>query len=680
MSDQNIRALAASLLKHYVAEKGSSISSKLNELIDNSKLDRPEPKVIPLITAEERRLLNLLGGAYANIHEGKTVYLIGQGCGGDGDGGGGDGGGGGDDGDDGDDAAAADAAPTATNTDTSTNTDALANAVNAAPSLGQSVDQAALDAVDVNTQDPNADMMDMAAKSDARASDLPAGTISANATDFASNMAFNSTPAANQSANLGNVYGSNVTDVSNFAGPTDLGAFGQNASMSTSGPLGNASYSDFSQAASPNTSAQSSNFDLSGFVGPNGEQVAQATDLTGPNTTSTGWTSNATTELGALQDALNAINSDPNVAAEFSAKGITASSIQNAINSYSNPTTTTPTSFVDVPVSVSTPSSNTSGGSSGSGSGSSSSSSILSNPVQYLTDKAVNALNNPGTTATNVAVGMIPGVGIANTLSGLLGGPTVGGTLSQILNGTIGSPTTSESVSGAGISGGDGGSNQLPPTQLTALPNSTAVTTAPASASPLSSVSTPTTTPTTTTTSSASPLTQLAWNYNGLPSNLNTYGQGPEYTFFTGNSVPAPTTAQITSPLGGVTAAARGGFIEPMKFAQGGAVYQPSVPQPHGYPIGYNFPNMAYTDGAGPVGQVAAQPGMSPGEAVGMDGLLSSPQAPSPAASAPNLSQNGPNVKIQNQNGVPAPSPIAQNPNVSADLGLSPLSMLNRNQ
>ena len=94
MNDNDLRALAAKLLKHYVADQNPVAEA----LVAQIPLNRLPAKVIPLITAEQRTLLDMLGGQWADIHEGKNVALIAQGCGGGdggGDGGGGGGGGGG---------------------------------------------------------------------------------------------------------------------------------------------------------------------------------------------------------------------------------------------------------------------------------------------------------------------------------------------------------------------------------------------------------------------------------------------------------------------------------------------------------------------------------------------------------------------------------------------------------
>jgi len=92
MNDNDLRALAAKLLKHYVADQNPVAEA----LVAQIPLNRMPAKVIPLITAEQRALLDMLGGSWAGVHEGKSVALIAQGCGGCGDCGDGDDAGGGD--------------------------------------------------------------------------------------------------------------------------------------------------------------------------------------------------------------------------------------------------------------------------------------------------------------------------------------------------------------------------------------------------------------------------------------------------------------------------------------------------------------------------------------------------------------------------------------------------------
>ena len=78
MNDNDLRALAAKLLKHYVADQNPVAEA----LVAQIPLDRMPAKVIPLITAEQRALLDMLGGSWAGVYEDKSVALIAQGCGG----------------------------------------------------------------------------------------------------------------------------------------------------------------------------------------------------------------------------------------------------------------------------------------------------------------------------------------------------------------------------------------------------------------------------------------------------------------------------------------------------------------------------------------------------------------------------------------------------------------------
>jgi hypothetical protein len=54
---------------------------------------------------------------------------------------------------------------------------------------------------------------------------------------------------------------------------------------------------------------------------------------------------------------------------------------------------------------------------------------FVDNVTSYISDKVSNAFSNPAQLATNVAVGLVPGLGPLNTVSGILGGPTVGSVL-----------------------------------------------------------------------------------------------------------------------------------------------------------------------------------------------------------------------------------------------------------
>ena len=54
--------------------------------------------------------------------------------------------------------------------------------------------------------------------------------------------------------------------------------------------------------------------------------------------------------------------------------------------------------------------------------------------LDAVADRFSQALNNPISTAVNIGIGMVPGIGLANTVSGLLGGPTVGGLAQSAAN------------------------------------------------------------------------------------------------------------------------------------------------------------------------------------------------------------------------------------------------------
>ena len=137
------------------------------------------------------------------------------------------------------------------------------------------------------------------------------------------------------------------------------------------------------------------------------------------------------------------------------------------------------------------------------------------------------------------------------------------------------------------------------------------------------------------------------------------YGMGPEWQFYTTKTVPA---------------AAQGGYFDAdAYFADGGPV---DVPNPPTQDLGSSMPTMAYTDGQGAVGSIAAPPGLSNSDSYGSDVAHASPMAPSPAAAAPQLNLGPLSMGAYNTNASPVQSQIAQNPNMSYSLGLTPLSRL----
>ena len=121
-------------------------------------------------------------------------------------------------------------------------------------------------------------------------------------------------------------------------------------------------------------------------------------------------------------------------------------------------------------------------------------------------------------------------------------------------------------------------------------------------------------------------------------------------------------------------AAAQGGYFDAdAYFADGGLVATPTAPA---QPTVASYPTMAYTDGQGPVGAIAAPPAMPASDLFGSDAPHASPMAPAPAAAAPTLTPDSPFLATQNVNATPVPAPISQNPNLGYSLGMPPLSGL----
>ena len=127
---------------------------------------------------------------------------------------------------------------------------------------------------------------------------------------------------------------------------------------------------------------------------------------------------------------------------------------------------------------------------------------------------------------------------------------------------------------------------------------------------------------------------------------------------------------------GAVPTAARGGYFDATQyFADGGMVQPLSAPT---VPLVSAQPTMAFTDGAGAVGNIAQPPGLTQSDSYGFDASTSSPVAPSVAAAVPSMQPGLATLATPNVNANPVPSPIAQNPNVGYALGNSPLSNLTR--
>ena len=157
-----------------------------------------------------------------------------------------------------------------------------------------------------------------------------------------------------------------------------------------------------------------------------------------------------------------------------------------------------------------------------------------------------------------------------------------------------------------------------------------------------------------------------------------TYGlRGPEHTFY---KMIEERRLKGDENSQWATAAQGGYFDADAYFAEGGSVssYTPASPPQAATTVDRSFPVMAYTDGQGPVGYVAAAPALTPYENVGRDAPIAMPAAPSAAAAAPQIEPVGPLSTFMNRNAQPTPSQISQNPNLGYSLGSGPLSKFRR--
>ena len=115
--------------------------------------------------------------------------------------------------------------------------------------------------------------------------------------------------------------------------------------------------------------------------------------------------------------------------------------------------------------------------------------SMLDDPMGFVADKFSQALSNPVSTAVNLGVSAVPGIGLANTVSGLLGGPTVGGMAQSVANaiasGNLGTPSTAN-VEGYGESTPGSLGYEAAPSQTTSVAQASPSSLGIASLSPVS--------------------------------------------------------------------------------------------------------------------------------------------------------------------------------------------------
>lgn len=141
----------------------------------------------------------------------------------------------------------------------------------------------------------------------------------------------------------------------------------------------------------------------------------------------------ASAAIGTTTSPSTAVASAPSIGTTTSVSPSTAAP---------GPTTSAPSQTAAVSPTVSTPS-------------------MFDDPMGYVADKFSQALSNPLSTAVNLGVSAVPGLGLANTVSGLFGGPTLGGLAQSVANsiasGNFGQPGTATNVDGLDYGGDYGG-------------------------------------------------------------------------------------------------------------------------------------------------------------------------------------------------------------------------------
>ena len=754
MNDKDLRALAAKLLKHYVVE-----DEAVAKIVETKAPERGEPKVIPMITAEERALLNMLGGPMAGVMEGRVISLAAQGCGcgcgcgcGDGDG---DGVGGGEgaagagaagagEGDAGEASASADASAA----------DAAAAAAGATGDLGA----AAADAAEASAAATGV-AGDLGAAADAAAA-AEASAAAAGATGAAAGEAAGTGLSAGEAAGWGGLgagLGSQgaeglagladgpdgpesglvglTNDSLSMMSPAELSALmsapqadrGISAATYSSLADQNAALSDTLGAVNAGLDANAAAQGSSGALGSLGSALGE---LLGVSSAQAAPAGPATSGVADVLDAANAaaqqgqlsefLSSNPtaasvlgNYAAEFanlqatnnamlgaqgqqgiygSQPGLALDQNANVYGSLVGPSSAvaaapsspygtlsmspeqaqqaelagqigmigaspSATAFTAAPAAPEAPAApaapsqvaaapslapeapTTSLTVQGPAPTAMSSTSTQAQAPSYtgidaIDSRIANALNNPGTTALNIAVGAVPGLGIANTLSGLLGGPTVGSALAGLASGATGQASSSAGTDMGG-SGDAGTPRPIPPSASDTIDLATFdPTSLPSATSPVDTAS------------------AALRRYLGPASDPYRYGMGPERAYYS----------------------AEGGYFNADQYFANGGLVSPT--QPPSQPTVPPYPTMAFTDGGGPVGSIAQPPGLAASDAYGSDAPHASPMAPSIAASVPTMQPGLTTLAMKNVNASPAPSPISQNPNVGYALGQSPLSNL----
>ena len=720
MNDNDLRALAAKLLKHYVADQNPVAEA----LVAQIPLNRLPAKVIPLITAEQRSLLDMLGGEWADIHENKNVALIAQGCGGCGSCGdsggsssGGDFGGSSSGGDFGGglgdglgDGLGGSMGGLGDNSNSTSNSmqgvaDSQADAPSAnAANATSSFDSwgAMMSALGVNAEDAPAD---------------PAFSITSSVSPETQAMldAFNASQAQ-QSAPEQATTTTSAPETSSTTSSA-LGAIGSALSDAFSISQANAA------PASPSTSGVADIMDAANAAA----QQGQLNSFLADNNTAAQVLSAYPGEFANMQTMNNSMLEAQGQQAVFGSQtgqtvvgsptgGATlgdwhgaAPSTATATNPYGSLTMTpeqaqqaelagqigmigaqqtsaAPTSSTNLNLAIGDPGAQL-GSFTGPGAFSTAGPTSTGNSYQGTTavgpstgsqtaaaapsvaDTSTSSLTVHGSPSTSYT-GIAP---VDNAINNAVNNPAQtainlgvglipGLGIANTISGLVGGPTVGGAVTGA-FNTGATGTTGAPATGTGTSGGGDDTTIRPlllSSAAPTqlnTSIASPATTSTTAPSSSTDATTAALRQYLGLTGDPTKYGFGAEQLFY------AP-------------AAAKGGYFDAEQyFADGGMVQPLSAPTT---PLVSTQPTMAFTDGAGPVGSIAQPPGLSPDQSVGFDATTASPMAPSIAASVPSVQPGLATLAMPNTNATPVPSQIAQNPNVGYALGNSPLSNLTR--
>ena len=732
MNDNDLRALAAKLLKHYVADQNPVAEA----LVAQIPLNRLPAKVIPLITAEQRALLDMLGGEWADVHEGKNVALIAQGCGGCGscgDSGGSDGSGGGSS--SGGDFGGSSSGGSSSGGDFGGGLgdglgDGLGGSMGGLGDDSNSTSDSMQGVADSQADAPSANAANATSSFDSWGAMMSA--LGVNAEDAPADPAFSITSSvspetqamldafnASQAQQSAPEQATTTTSAPGTSSTTSsaLGAIGSalsdafSISQANAAPAGPATSGVADVIAAANAAAQQGQ--LNSFLADN-NTAAQVLSAYPGEFANMQTMNNSMLEAQGQQAVFGSqtgqtVVGSPTGGATLGDWHGAAPSTATATNPYGSLTMTpeqaqqaelagqigmigaqqtsaAPTSSTNLNLAIGDP-----GAQLGSFTG----------PGAFSTAGPTSTGNSyQGTTAVGPSTGSqtaaaAPSVADTSTSSLTVhGSPSTSYTgiapVDNAINNAVNNPAQTAINLGVGLIPGLGIANTISglvggPTVGGAVTGAfntgaTGTTGAPATGTGTSGGGDDTT---------IRPLLLSS----AAPTQLNTSIASPATTSTTAPSSSTDATTAALRQYLGLTgdptkygfgaeqlfyapAAAKGGYFDAEQyFADGGMVQPLSAPTT---PLVSTQPTMAFTDGAGPVGSIAQPPGLSPDQSVGFDATTASPMAPSIAASVPSVQPGLATLAMPNTNATPVPSQIAQNPNVGYALGNSPLSNLTR--